>query len=288
MTYLLLTIVLTVLVFVLLKEFNRFGLDNFQAIVVNYFVAFFTGIIFDSQDFSVLSLTVKPWIYGAFFVAVLFIIVFNLMAITAQKMGLFVMTVAGKMSLIIPILAGVLLYQNSIGLVKILGIILALFGVWFTAKKNKDSGYNKRYWYLPFLIFVGAGIADTIINHLQFKLIPKNEFALFSTTLFLFCGLIGFVVFIFKLITKQSKLSAKSWLGGVILGFPNYFSIYFMVKALSQPNFSTAFVFSANNLLIVLGSVLIGVLLYKEKISNQNWLGLVLSITAIVILYFTV
>lgn len=288
MIYLALSILITVLVFVILKEFERYQLDNFQAIVVSYFVAFGIGVWFSKADFSISYLIEKEWVYGAMLISTLFIIVFNLMAITAQKGGLSVMTVAGKMSMVIPIMAGVVMYNEGLGLLKIIGIVLALAGVWFTCKKEGSQQFDKKLWYLPFFIFIGGGLADTLLNHMQTKLVPEHEFDVFSTSLFLFCGLIGLIVFVIKLLLGSLKLSLKSWIGGLILGVPNYFSIYYLVKALSQKQFGTALIFSANNLLVVLFSVLIGLWLYKEKLSKLNYIGLGLSLLAIVFLYFAI
>ncbi len=158
MIYLFLSIFFTVLVFVILKEFERYQLDNFQAIVVSYFVAFAIGVGFSEAALSVSYLISKPWLFGAMGISLLFIVVFNLMAITAQKGGLSVMTVAGKMSMVIPIIAGVFLYKEDVGLLKAIGVLLALFGVWFTCKKEGGQKFDKRLWYLPFFIFIGAGL----------------------------------------------------------------------------------------------------------------------------------
>ena len=288
MMYLILSVVFTILVFVILKEFNRFKVDNFQAIVINYFVAFTTGVFFDDVLYSTNQILTKPWVWGAIAIAVLFIIGFNLMAVTAQKLGLFMMTVSSKMSMMIPIIVGVMLYQDKIGYLKLFGVILALFGVWFVAKKKETSRYDKSYWYLPFLIFIVGGVADSLINHMQTQMVGHQEQAQFTSVLFLFCGLIGMVVLVASLLRGKKKICFKSWLGGVVLGVPNYFTIYYLVKALSYSHFGTAFIFSFNNVFIVIGSLLLGVWVYKEKLSLHNYIGLVLSLSAIAVLYFAV
>ncbi|MDO6801868.1 EamA family transporter [Wenyingzhuangia sp. 1_MG-2023] len=284
--YLFLSIFFTVLVFVILKEFNRYQLDNLQAIVVSYFLAFAIGYFFSEVEISVPFLITKDWVFGAVAIAIIFIIVFNLMALTAQKGGLSVMTVANKMSVVIPIVAGIVLYNESVGIVKLIGIVFALLGVWFTSKKSGAEKFDKRLWYLPLLIFIGSGLADTLLNHMQTHYVPSHEFDIFSTSLFLFCGLIGVLVFSIRLFFGNTKISPKSWLGGLALGAPNYFSIYFFIKALSQKEYGTALIFSANNLLVVLLSVLLGLFLYKEKLSKLNYFGLGMSLIAIVFLSF--
>ena len=69
------------------------------------------------------------WFYVALALGFLFIAIFNVMALTAQKNGLSVASVASKMSVIIPVLFGIIIYKESVGFYKILGIILALVAV---------------------------------------------------------------------------------------------------------------------------------------------------------------
>lgn len=288
MIYLLLSILFTTAVFLTIKEFQRYQLDNFQAIVVSYFVALGIGSWHSASAFSVSFVVAQSWVWGALVISTLFIITFNLMAITAQKGGLSVMSVANKMSVVIPISIGVFLYNEDVGVLKITGILLALLGVWFTSVKKGSAQFDKRYWYLPFFIFIGSGLADAIINHMQTHYVPHDVLDLFSTSLFLFCGIIGIVVLIVKKLLGKLIFSLKSCVGGLILGVPNYFSIYYFLKALSQPNYESSLIFSANNLLVVLVSVLLGLFIYQEKLSKQNYFGLGMSVLAIVVLYFAI
>ncbi|MDO3695100.1 EamA/RhaT family transporter [Wenyingzhuangia sp. chi5] len=288
MIYLLLSILFTTTVFLTLKEFQRYQLDNFQAIVVSYFMALVIGCLHSISSFSVSFVLSQSWVWGALAISTLFIITFNLMAITAQKGGLSVMTVANKMSVVIPISIGVILYQEEVDFLKISGIVLALLGVWFTSKKKSVYQFDKRLWYLPFFIFIGSGLADAIINHMQAYYVPHDALDLFSTSLFFFCGCIGVMVLLIKIISGNLKLSFKNLAGGLLLGIPNYFSIYYLLKALSHPDYETSLIFSANNLLVVLISVLLGLFLYQEKLSKQNYIGLGMSVLAILVLYFAI
>ncbi|MGY5353263.1 EamA/RhaT family transporter [Wenyingzhuangia sp. IMCC45533] len=288
MLYLLLSVLFTSIVFLGLKEFNRFKIDNFQGIVASYFTATFIGYFFGEIQPTYSFLIHKSWVYGALSISLIFISVFNIMAITAQKGGLSIMSVANKMSVVIPIMVGVVFYREGLGFYKVLGILMALLGVWFTSIKKEQQSFSKDLWYLPIIIFVGSGVADTIINHMQTFYVPQNEIGVFSTSLFLFCGLMGLTFHVIKLLRGTLKPSAKSIVGGCILGIPNYFSVYFLLKALSQPNYQTSFIFSVNNVLVVLSSVFLGVLFYKEKLTIRNYLGVLMSVIAIVLLYVAV
>jgi drug/metabolite transporter (DMT)-like permease len=109
----------------LFKLFNKYNIDTLQAIVVNYFTAFAFGILANNQSVNISEIIESQWFYGAIGLGFLFIAIFIVMALTAQKNGLSVASVASKMSVIIPIIFGIYIFKESIGIQKITGIILA-------------------------------------------------------------------------------------------------------------------------------------------------------------------
>ncbi|MFT5254386.1 MAG: putative membrane protein, partial [Flavobacteriales bacterium] len=66
-------------------------------------------------------------------------------------------------------------------------------------------------------------------------------------------------------------------------GVPNYYSIFFIIKALQNKNFESSTLFTINNVAIVILSTLVGLLLFKEKFSTKNKIGVALAILGIVL-----
>ena len=118
---LLLCILCSSLIFVIFKLFSIYKVETLYAIIVNYVVACVCGFLFYRGDFNVSGISEKSWFWGTFALGVLFIVVFNLMAATAQKVGVSVASVATKMSLVIPVVFGVAIYKEELGALKILG-----------------------------------------------------------------------------------------------------------------------------------------------------------------------
>ena len=81
-------------------------------------------------------------------------------------------------------------------------------------------------------------------------------------------------------------INFKNIIGGICLGVPNYFSIYFLLKALQHPTWNSASVFTINNVAIVMFSTLLGILLFKERLSIKNWFGIGLAIVSIILVAF--
>lgn len=288
MFFVLLSVLFTVVIFLLLKAIEKFQLKIFQTILINYLVAAIVGFLLMSPVTLLKSSQYNLWWWFAGLIALIFVITFNLMAKTAQLGGLAMMTVANKMSVVIPILFGVFFYYEKLNYLKEIGILVALLGVFFTVYKKREEGVvDNRLIYLPILIFLGSGLADVLMNHVQMFILPNRFLGMFTTMLFLGCFVISLLYFIGQLILKKDTICLKSWIGGVVLGIPNYFSIYFLLKALSQKNIETSLVFAVNNLLIVFLSAIVGMLFYKEKLSRINFLGLILSVLAITLFYFS-
>lgn len=282
MIYLLLSIASSSLIFIIFKLFARFKINTLQAIVVNYFVAFSTGVFTYQGTTTVQEVTASGWFLGALALGFVFITVFNLMAITTQKSGLSVVSVATKMSVIIPISFGILYYNESAGFLKIIGIILALVAVYLASVKEK-SILSKDSLLLPFLILIGSGIIDVSIKYLEQAHVKEGDAGIFSATIFLTAGILGILLIAYHIFKGTTAFSFKNIIAGVLLGVPNYFSIYFLVKALRINNLDSSTIFTLNNVSIVIVSTVLGILLFKERLLLKNWIGITLAIISIVL-----
>lgn len=284
--YLALSIIFSSLIFVVFKLFAKYGVQTIFAIIANYFVACIVGLLYYKNRIDLATLSDKNWFWGALALGLLFIVIFNLMALTSQKLGVSVASVATKMSLTIPVLFGVLYHKEVLGAVQIIGIVLALFAVYFTALKEKSSKAEKWTFVLPVLVFLGSGSIDTGINYFQETAMPEEEYALFSACIFASAAVIGVLFISIKSVKQPIKFNLKNIVGGVCLGIPNYFSIYFLLKALQHPMWTSASVFTINNVAIVLFSTLLGIQLFKEVLTLKNWLGIGMAVISIVLVAF--
>ena len=118
-----LSILSSTTIYVVFKLFPKYQINTLHAIVINYLVATACGIILQPSAIDLGQTFQYSWFPFALALGVLFITVFNLMGITAQRSGLSVVSVAAKMSVVIPILFGLIYYHESLGVLKFLGIL---------------------------------------------------------------------------------------------------------------------------------------------------------------------
>ncbi|MBC2840782.1 DMT family transporter [Robiginitalea sp. SC105] len=272
------------LIFVVFKLYSRFRVATFYAIIGNYFTAFLVGILFFPRSVPLAQLPAKPWFLPAVSLGLLFILIFNLMARTSQQLGVSVASVATKMSLVIPVIAGMVLYGEKLGAFRVFGIALALVAVYLASVKAHRVSWNPRLLYLPGLVFLGSGIIDTSIKYLEENHIPDSEYPLFSACVFGAAGTTGAVITLFRTPQALFAWRPKNLLGGVALGIPNFFSVFFLLRALQFPGLNSASIFTLNNVGIVLLTTLLGIALFEEKLAARNWLGVILAVVSIAII----
>lgn len=282
MEYIALSVLFNTILFVIFKFYSKYDIDVFTCLVVNYITAFTVGYLINYQSFSLNETIQKPWLFGAFLLGFLFISVFYVTAITSQRNGLSVASVSSKMSVIIPIIFGVILYQDSMGIFKIIGIVLALLAVYLTTKKD-TAEESKGSLLFPILLFFGAGCIDTSIKLFQNNYVAPEDVSLFSTFTFLMAFTAGIIIIIARFFFNPVKIIGKNILAGIFLGIPNYFSLYYMVKMLESKDLESSTIFTIHNITIVILSTIIGVLLFKEKINKRNILGIIIAIIAIIL-----
>ncbi len=289
MIYLILSVLASSLIFVIFKLFSKYNVDTLQAIIINYVVACFSGIMAYSKPLNIVTISKEGWFYGAMILGIIFISVFNLMAITTQRNGLSVAAVATKMSLAIPIVFGIIAYQESTGILKIIGILIALLAVYLTSTKTVNGvSLTRKNLIFPLLVFIGSGIIDTSLKFLETHYVAQNDVPVFSATIFGFAAIIGVLTLLYKAIAGTLNISIKNIIAGIGLGIPNYFSIYFLIKALRHDSLDSSTVFTINNVAVLLVSTIAGILFFREKLILKNWIGIFLAILSIILVAFSI
>ena len=277
------TILLFNILIIAFKMFERYKVDNLQGLIINYLTAAGCSYFFLEQDFSLNHVLNSEWIYHAMIIGTLFIIVFNFYAFGTQKVGISVTTVSNKMSLIIPVFAALILYPNEeFTSLKGIAFFLALVGIYLSSTKKGKLSFNKKYLWLIILVFIGQGISDAIFNDFAQKF-PNEGGYLFFMTLFFFASISGILILSGKSIISNNTLQLKSLFWGIIFGIPNFFSLVFFLKALNDPELSSSIVFPLVSMGVIVSSSIIGMILFKEKLSKNNWIGILLSMCAIYI-----
>ncbi|AKG15500.2 hypothetical protein [Moraxella bovoculi] len=286
MSYLVLAISASVLVSIFLKMARSRGIDVTQAILINYITAIILCIYLLKPSFDVSQIMAN----GAFiFVAlgVLLPSVFIIMAKAVQMVGIAKSDVAQRLALFLPILASFTIFGEDLTLAKGAGLILAFSSlialtykpVHHTDVKVSDTTDFKRAAAILGGVWLGYGVIDIL-----FKQMAKLGSAFPDTLLVSF--VLAFVLLFIYLMMNRTKWQPKSLASGVLLGALNFANILFYIKAHQVYKDDPTLVFAGMNIGVICLGVVVGLVIFREKISKINGLGILLGVLAVWCLFY--
>ena len=289
MIYLILSILSTTSIYLVFKWFEKKEIRIFEAIVTNYLMASVIGLLNVPELGKAVgaALHFPIWTIAGLGVGCFFISVFYFIALSSQKVGVSVTTVASKMSLALAVILFALFDPNEhITFTKGLAILLAISGVVFASLKNDGTPFQWRYVLYPMIILVGSTIIDFVLGYFSAFTEDANQENLFSAFPFMVSFCIGVVMILFKFREKGYHLRWKDIGAGLLLGSINFLSIFTLVKSYTSGIMSKSALLPVNNLSIVLVGSAAAYFIFKEKLSLLNKVGIVLSMIALMLLLF--
>ena len=282
MLHLILAILFSTGVFVAMRLFERFKLDNHQALMWNYVFAAGTGFLLCKQFDTIPQLVAEPWFGLSLITGFWFIFTYLLMTASTQRSGVTITSLSSKLSVVLPTLAGVVLFHERLNFVASLGIVLALVAlVLVVGSKGKSYKTNKTNWLLPIFIFFGTGTGD-ILMKLTEQRNEADDMSFMIAFIYFIALLFGIIIVTYDLIRGKSKWQWKSAIGGIGLGVINFFSTYCVYHAMRC--FDNVVLFPVYNIGVVSLTALTGWLLFKEKLTWKNYLGLTIAIVAVILI----
>ncbi|MGF7217624.1 drug/metabolite transporter (DMT)-like permease [Spirosoma lacussanchae] len=293
MLLLFLSILLSVVLLLNFRLFPRYDINTFQAIVFNYTVCFLTGyaLLPAGQTFSVdFSQT---WTWLALALGVGFILTFLLSGVSTQRMGITATSLANNLSLVIPVCFSLFVFgtgSKQFDALNYIGLVLALVAVGLSTYKKSAEPVEgqppaRRLGagvLLPVAVFLCYGTTNTMINYMNLRYIPTTDKTV-QVTLTMVLGAIvaGYAMLVVRLVQGRETFQARSLVGAVTLGVPNFLSFYTLLLALSAFGGNGALVYPLYNIGVILVAALVAALFFQERLSTANKIGLALAVLAI-------
>lgn len=285
MIYIILCIVLSTLIVVVFKLFTHFGINNLQAIIVNYFVASALGLALEGNYEKLSTLHNSPWLGMAFLSGFFLMFVFNVFALSSQKVGIAITAVSSKMSVVIPVTIGFILYKEDYSVVRIAAIALALLAFYLTFRTKESRSIKKVYLFLPVLLFFGNGTNDSLLNYAEKRLL-NNDTIFFLSVAFGISLIFGILTWGAMRFKKPDPIKIKNIAAGIILGLLNFGSTYYFLVCLGM--YESSFFLPLFNVSIVVSAALIGYFIFKEPLNKTNIIGIALAVAAILMISLSI
>lgn len=278
MIHVLLAALCSVLVSVLLKLARRFDIDVGQAVAWNYVATGALTLLVLQPSLQPLRQADAPWLTLAA-LGLLLPTIFLALAASVRHAGIVRSDAAQRLSLLIPLLAAFTLFGEALAPLKLAGCALGLLAlaamVWRDGRDADGNGATRWGW--PLAVFAGFGLIDVL-----FKRVAAGGLPLGSALLAVF-ALALLVAFALQLL-RRVRFTARSALGGLLLGAVNFANILFYLRAHRALPDSPSLVFASMNLGVVALGAVAGVALFRERLSRINAAGLLLALAAIALL----
>jgi len=284
MFYLLSALVFSSCIFFTFKYFGKFEINILPAITVNYLMASAFGYFYRWETTSLSSLADQPWFLMASVTGLTFILTFIAFAVSTQKAGVAMTVVSSKMSVVLSVAVGIFLLTEPFSLMQFIGIVAALAAFYLTNMGGGEVQIDKKYLYLPVLIFFGTGANDSLMKLSGVYYADRDEIK-FLTVTFFTAFVIGLALVLVQAFRNSLKITWKDVLAGVLLSIFNWYSTYFFIKGLYILPISV-FIPVFNSALVFIAAVS-GFLFFKEKLTVVNRIGIVLALLAIAAIAFS-
>lgn len=278
MLFLILSILCSVTVGVLLKIAGGHTSRTIQIIAFNYVFALILCYFAFQPNLGAIDSS-APW---GIYVSIGFLLpsIFLLLAASIKYMGIVKTDTAQRLSLFIPILAAWLLFKEDFNILKICAFLVAFPALVLLLAKPSDNTENK--WVYPATVLLGFGIIDIL-----FKQIAVYTDLPYTTSLFVIFGialLLTMVAFVYEVAFKKVKINGKNIFFGGLVGIFNFGNILFYLKAHQAFAKNPSTVFAGMNMGVIIIGSLIGLFVFKEKLSKINFTGLFFALVAVILI----
>ncbi len=276
MINLLLAIASSALVSIVMRTSERYTKGNHGMLAVNYVIcvimaAFYTGFgnLFPKTEGIGFTLGLGSC------TGVLYLVGLLLVQLNIQKNGVVLTSIFQKLGLIVQVLISIIFFKEQPEIIQIIGIIICLAAVILINFEKEQTAINFKLGLI--LILLVSGLCDGMSKIHE----ELGNLALADHFLFYTFGMALILCVVLILLNKES-FGWKDVGFGVLLGIPNYFSASFLLKALND--IAAVIVFPTFSVATVVVITLTGLLVFKEKLSKKQWIGMGLILVALVLL----
>lgn len=287
MILLLAAVLANLIIAICFKLFDRFNVDRFTAIVVNYWASLLIGSALSGQvPLFTYSVIADKWTLFAIILSVLFVGGFTITAFSVRYVGMAITTAMQKMSLLISAFYAVLFFHEPLGILKLIGLLLAIVAV-ILITRNTQGGITRsqllHFFFLPLGTLIFSGLIESILYYVHAHQLAIEGDLAFVTYGFSAAACIGTIVIAYRSVRGTHRITKQDILGGLALGIPNFFTIYLILTLLSH-GFPGSVLYPVLNILVLALTAVTGLFLFKEKLSKINIAGLLVALLAILLI----
>jgi len=286
MVYIALAILASGVIPVLFRGCDRWRVNLFWAIPINYLTCVAIGHFLLGSSFAAGSIARQPWIGLAAIQGLLLAVNFFLLARTAQRAGVAIAALASRLSVAIPSVLAFVLYGDSLTPVKIVGLSAALVALFLCTvpEKSSDGLRSKLFQLLPILVFATFGCYFTILKYLQTYYLDAFTYHAYVMSAFAFAFVSSLAIGFGGGVLSMTDFHVRHLAAGLGLGAINYVAMYSLLRMLALTGWQSSQLYPIYSVGVVAVSTLLAFVCFRERLSRQKALGLAVGVAAVALL----
>lgn len=284
----------------LISVIMRFGEgrinNNISTLAVNYLICLLLSMLYSAGSSFGVPLPdgrmtiILGLISGVFYMGSFILYQYNIF-----RNGVLMSSTFMKLGVLVPTFAAIIVFGERPGILQVAGICLAIAGILIVngvgqSKQIDDSPASsgiagqdtetnnavKAPKALLLLLLVG-GSGDAMSKF--YEELGKAEY---TSQYLLYTFAVALVLCTLTALMRGQRLTRRDALFGFLVGIPNYYSARFLLLSLSEVPAVIAFPTFSVGTIILTGAA--GVLLFREKMTNRQWIAVGIVILSMILL----
>lgn len=275
MIFLLLAIFSSACVSLLMRVSEKYIQSRFILLSMNYVMClclagYYTGI----NQLIPQTNGIETTLFLGLINGILYLLGFVMFQQSIHKNGVVLSSIFMKLGVMVPTFLSIIIFHETPQILHIIGFIIAILAIVFIYFEKDTSTQFQMSLIILLIVNGSADAMSKIYNEVGNQLL-SNHFLFYTFFVALMiCSCIAII--------KKQKVKKEEVVFGLLIGIPNYFSAKFLLSSLYS--IPAIIVYPTYNIATIIVISIVGVLVFKEKISKQQFIGIFFILVSLALL----
>ncbi|MBQ6843615.1 MAG: EamA family transporter [Agathobacter sp.] len=279
MIYLVLAIASSASISIMMRASEKYVKNEMAMFMANYGVCMLMSLVFMKDMTQVSNLVMqsdKVTLILGILSGVMYLANFLFYKYNMKQNGIVMSATFMKLGVLVPTIMAIVVFQEIPRWTQVIGILVAV-GAIILINFEKNALSESKYMIGLLLLLLLSGFTDSMANIFD----ELGDAGMKDAYLLVTFGMALLITIVF-LCFKRIKIGIKEVVFGACIGIPNYLSSRFLLLALEE--IEAVLVYPTYSVATMIVIMIVGVLVFREKLSKRKVCALGMILTSIALL----